>query len=461
MTAATGPSIDPDSSANRMSPMARRSAWGGVAGLFLDSFDVYLPVVVLPAAMSYFTPPSMSPATAVTISTLLFTISLLGRPLGGLIFGNLADRIGRKRVTLIASGGFNLCTLLLGLLPGYATWGVAVLVIFAILRLVDGIFLGGGYAAPIPLALEQAPPRLRGLIGGLIAAAAGAATLVISVIQIVALSRLSKSAFLTWGWRLPFFFAVLMGIIYMLGYLRVTEGKDDYWARRRKQRRQPIRELLASQSRRQVVVQVFLVSTGYWFAAQMTVSLLPVLVAGPLHQSAENVTILTLTAGAGSMIAMPLVGILGQRVGRRRVLVWTSWAIVLVSMPLFFLMDFFAGAHLSFWAVFVPGLLTQVITACCLGVLFSYFNERFPLQVRSTGYSIGYTFGLILPGLYSFWLLGLQGLMPYQYGPLVLMTLGGILMYFGLRPQPETNTAEAMDPAAVAPTGDAATEIAG
>jgi MFS family permease len=458
MTAATGPGTAPDFSANRMSPMARRAAWGGIVGLFIDSFDVYLPVVVLPAAMSYFTPPSMSPATAVTISTLLFTISLLGRPLGGLIFGNLADRIGRKRVTLISAGGFNLCTLLLGLLPGYATWGVSVLVIFAVLRLVDGIFLGGGYSAPIPLALEQAPPRLRGLVGGLIAAAAGAATLVVSVIQIVALSRMSKSAFLAWGWRLPFFFAVAMGILYMIWYLRVDEGKEEYWAQRRRQRRQPIRELLASRSRRQVVVQVFLVSTGYWFAAQMTVSLLPVLVAGPLHQSAAHVTILTLCAGAGSLIAMPLAGMLGQRFGRKRVLVWTSWAIVGVSMPLFFLMDFFAGANMSFWAVFVPGLFTQVITACCLGVLFCYFNERFPLRVRSTGYSIGYTFGLILPGLYSFWLLGLQGLMPYQYGPLVLMTLGGILMYFGLRPQPETNTTEAMDPVTVASTGDVAPE---
>lgn len=449
MAAVTGPGTAPDPSAHRLSPMARRSAWGAVVGLFIDSFDVYLPAVVLPAAMSYFMPPSISPATAVTISTLLFTISLLGRPLGGLIFGNLADRIGRKRVTLISAAGFNACTLLLGLLPGYATWGVAVLVLFAVLRLVDGIFLGGGYAAPIPLALEQAPPRLRGLVGGLIAAAAGAATVVISVIQVVALSHMSRSAFLTWGWRLPFFFAVLIGTIYMLGYLRVAEGKEDYWAQRRKQRRQPIRELFASNSR-QVVVQVFLVSTGYWFAAQMTVSLLPSLAAGSLHMSPEHVTILTLCAGVGSLIAMPLAGLLGQRFGRRRVLVWTSWTIVVVSMPLFLLMDLFGEAGMSFWAVLIPGVLTQVITAASLGVLLTYFNERFPLRVRSTGYSIGYTFGLILPGLYTFWLLGLQGLMPYQYGPLVLMTLGGILMYVGLRPQPETNTAEAMDSAVAA-----------
>jgi MFS family permease len=434
-------------------PNVRRCMSGGVIGLFIDSFDVYLPALVLPAAMSYFIPKSLSPAMAVTVSTLLFTLSLLGRPLGGLIFGNLADRIGRKRVTLISAIGFTTCTLLIGVLPGYAQWGVAVIVIFAVLRLVDGMFLGGGYAAPIPLALEQSPPRLRGLVGGLIAAAAPASFVVISLIQELALSRMPKDEFLTWGWRLPFFLAGVLGVFYIWHYSRVSEGNEDYWVQRRSERKQPLRELFARDNAR-VLWQVLLLSTGYWFAAQVMVSLLPTLLTTLLHQSASNVTLLTLVNGLVTMIAMPVIAVLAQRYGRKRMLQWTSYSIIIGVALSFYLMIVFAAGRTGFFAVALCAIIANVLTSGPLGVLITYLNERFPIRVRSTGYSVGYTFGLILPGLYSFWLLGLQTIMPYQYGPLVLIVLGGVLMFFGVRSLPETNADENLDVAAATTTGD-------
>lgn len=440
-------------------PNVRRSMSGGVIGLFVDSFDVYLPALVLPAAMSYFIPKSLSPAAAVTVSTLLFTLSLLGRPLGGLIFGNLADRIGRKRVTMISAVGFTVCTLLIGVLPGYAQWGVTVIVIFAALRLLDGIFLGGGYAAPIPLALEQSPPRLRGIVGGLIAAAAPASFVVISLIQELALSRMPKQEFLTWGWRLPFFLAGLLGVFYIWHYSRVSEGNENYWVQRRSERKQPLRELF-SRGNARVLWQVLLLSTGYWFAAQIMVSLLPTLLTEVLHQSASDVTLLTLANGLVTMIAMPLIALLAQHYGRKRVLQWTSYAIVIGVSLSFYLMVQFAQGRMGFVAVAIAAIIANILTSGPLGVLITYLNERFPLRVRSTGYSVGYTFGLILPGLYSFWLLGLQTFMPYQYGPLVLIVLGGVLMFFGVRSLPETSTDESLDPVPGTPTGDVDAGIA-
>jgi MFS family permease len=425
-------------------PNVRRCMSGGVIGLFIDSFDVYLPALVLPAAMSYFIPKSLPPAMAVTVSTLLFTLSLLGRPLGGLVFGNLADRIGRKRVTIISAVGFTTCTLLIGVLPGYDQWGVAVIVIFAVLRLVDGMFLGGGYAAPIPLALEQSPPRVRGLVGGLIAAAAPASFVVISLIQELALARMPKQEFLSWGWRLPFFLAGVLGVFYIWHYSRVSEGNESYWRQRRSQRRQPLRDLFARGNAR-VLWQVLLLTTGYWFAAQVMVSLLPTLLTGVLHQSASDVTMLTLLNGLVTMVAMPVIAVLAQRYGRKRMLQWTSYSVVVGVSLSFLLMIRFAAGGAGFFAVAATAIIANVLTSGPLGVLITYLNERFPLSVRSTGYSVGYTFGLILPGLYSFWLLGLQTIMPYQYGPLVLIVLGGVLMFFGVRSLPETNADESLD----------------
>src|ERR1700754_2047152 len=92
--------------AERLTPAARRSILGGVITLFIDSYDIYLPALVLPAALGYFDPGNMSDTTRATLDTLVFTVTLLGRPIGGPIFGNLSDRIGRKRVALITGGGF-------------------------------------------------------------------------------------------------------------------------------------------------------------------------------------------------------------------------------------------------------------------------------------------------------------------------------------------------------------------
>lgn len=420
-----------------LSSQAKRSISGGVFGMFVDTFDVYLPALVLPAAMSYFLPPSMSPTTSVTISTLLFCVSLLGRPIGGLVFGNLSDRIGRKRVTLIAAGGFTVCTLLISILPGYSSWGVAVVVVFALLRLVDGIFLGGGYAAPIPLALEHSPRRLRGLVGGLIAAAAPAAFIVISLIQVLALRQLPKADFLSWGWRLPFFLGVLLGIAYFVHYLRIEEGNKSYWAQRRQERRQPVRELFR-RGNAKTLVQVFLLTCGYWFAAQMAVSLLPSLLTGDLHQNATNVALLTLVGSVFTVFSVIGFAVLGQRIGRRKVLLGVGCAITVITALTFALMVHFAQARTGFLAVAVMGIIANALTSGPLGVLITYLNERFPLSVRATGYSVGYTFGLILPGLYSVWLLGLGHLVPYAYGPVVLIVLGGVVMTFAVRSGPET-----------------------
>lgn len=188
----------------------RRSARGGAFAMFVDSFDVYLPALVLPAAMAYFMPADLPPEIRATFTTLLFTVGLIGRPIGSVIFGNLSDRIGRKPVTMISGWGFTIITLLIGLLPGYGSWGYGAIVVFAVLRLIGGIFLAGGYAAPISLAFEQARPSRRGRVVGLIAVGAPGSFLVINLLLLGLLDVVPRSGFLGWGWRIPFFLGFVL-----------------------------------------------------------------------------------------------------------------------------------------------------------------------------------------------------------------------------------------------------------
>ena len=126
-----------------LKPEARSAIKGAWLGFFVDMFDVYLPIVVLAPALIYFLSPDISPAAAAIIGGSIFAATLIGRPLGALIFGSYADRIGRRRTAMIAVGGFGIATLLMAFLPGYEQWGIMAVIVFVALRFVDGIFLGG------------------------------------------------------------------------------------------------------------------------------------------------------------------------------------------------------------------------------------------------------------------------------------------------------------------------------
>ena len=112
--------------------------------------------------MSYFQPATLSPALKSTLFYVVFALSLVGRPVGAILFGHYGDKVGRRRVTIISMGGFALVTLLIGLLPGYEMWGVGSIAALTFLRFVDGVFLGGEYTGANPLAMEYAPKEKRG-----------------------------------------------------------------------------------------------------------------------------------------------------------------------------------------------------------------------------------------------------------------------------------------------------------
>lgn len=412
----------------------RRSARGAVFSMFVDSFDVYLPALVLPAAMAYFMPPGLSPAIRATFTTLLFTIGLLGRPIGSVIFGNLSDRIGRKPVTMLSGWGFTIATLLMGLLPGYAAWGFGAIAVFAVLRLIGGIFLAGGYAAPIPLALEQARRSRRGRIGGLIGVAAPGSVLVVNLLLLGLLDGLPHSGFLSWGWRIPFFLGFVIGLGYLWHYRRVVEDSP---AAGKREGRQPVVELFTTH--RKLIGSVFLFTCGYWFATQMSVSFMPTLLVQVLGQSPKLSTTVEIISALGTIALILVLSVVGQRIGRRALLV--RWALVMTVAVggAFALLPVAAKAGAPAWLIGLIAVAAKVIPSSPLGVILVYLNERFPASVRASGYGIGYMFGLILPGLYTFWLLGLSSFMPYAYTPVVLTVFGGLLMFMAVKRGPETN----------------------
>jgi MFS family permease len=416
---------------------ARRSIVGGIISLLIDSYDIYVPAFILPAAMNYFEPPGMAVTTKVTLTSVIFTVTLLARPVGGPVFGNLADKIGRKKVTMIAGVGFTVTTLVIACLPGYNQWGYGALVALIALRFIDGVFLGGGYAGPVPLAIERSPARLRGIVGGVVSAGAPVAIIFISVIQLTALKQIAPPAYLSWGWRLPFFFGVLLGIGYLCYFARIPEVDVKALAAERKSARPPLFELFSRANVRNLL-QVFLLMTGMWFAAQMMLSFLPGMLIGVLHQNASDVSTMEIVANVATIIAMIGVAAVSQRAGRRRTLFWCAVAIAVFGSLAYAFMVVLANNGASFVPIAVLAIIGFILVNGPLGTCVVYLNERFGKGVRSSGYGTAYTVSLILPSLYSVWIGILQHVMPYDYAPLVLVALGGVLFAIGARIGPET-----------------------
>lgn len=421
----------------RLSPEAKRSMLGGVFSLLIDSYDIYLPALVLPAAMVYFEPSKLSVSVKVTIVNVIFAVTLLARPIGGPIFGNLSDKIGRKRVTMIAATGFTVVTFLLAITPGYAQLGYWAIAILISLRFVGGVFLGGGYAGPVPLAIERSPARLRGLVGGLMAAGAPIAILFISLVQLAVLEKMPKESFITWGWRLPFFFGVFLGILYLIYYSKIPELeflKKDAGVSPRKE---PLRDLFTGGNFKSLG-QVFLLMSGMWFSAQMVLSFLPGLLIGVLHQKPSNVSKFEILANIATVGGMILYAVVSQKVGRRRVLTWAGISIIIGETFAFFMMVKLAKAGAGFTEIGLFALIAFFLANSPLGVVMVYLNERFPTNVRGSAYGTAYTVSLILPSLFSFWLLWLGHIMPYEYTALVLIVLGGLLFLGAALMGPET-----------------------
>ena len=163
--------------------IARRAIQAAYLGFFVDMFEVYLPIVVLAPAIVYFIPTSISGAAQATVFYVVFAVSLIGRPLGAVIFGHFGDRHGRRRTTLISVAGFGIATLSIAALPGYDAWGETAIAALIILRLFAGIFIGGEYTAANPLAMEYSPKYKRGLYAAFIHVGYPAALVCVSLLS--------------------------------------------------------------------------------------------------------------------------------------------------------------------------------------------------------------------------------------------------------------------------------------
>jgi MFS family permease len=444
-----------------MTPEAKKTIWGAFIGFFVDMYDVYLPIIALTPALIYFQPKNLPAAVATTVFYMVFAVTLIGRPIGSFIFGHLGDKIGRRKTTMIAVTGFGLVTLLIALLPGYQAIGIAALVLLILLRLIDGVFLGGEYTAASPLAMEYCPKPKRGLYSAVIQAGYPIAYVAISLLVAVMLFVAPvkgglNSPYVQWGWRIPFVVGAVIAFAFVMWFRRVPESRS--WMESEKTE-SPIRTLFSGESRK-AFLQVFIVMTGFWLALNTTISTLPQVITKTAGLSSTKVTVLLMIANVVLVGGYLLFGVLGQRIGRRPTMMLLGLLIIVVSTSAYVLLVQTAP-HAGLIQIGLLATLITVVTISGWGLLSAYINERFHIGVRASGFGIGYSLAVILPAFYSFVMLWMASFMPYKYTQIPLLALGGLLIVIGAAMGPETKDVDISEPARATDRPQPSVEVAG
>jgi MFS family permease len=447
-TAATpAPAEDPDRAAKR-----RSATRGAFFAEFVDMFDIYLPTIVLTPALVYFQPARLDPGTAAIFTSLVFATTLVGRPIGAAVFGALADRLGRRRSTIISVTGFGVITLLIALVPGFTTIGIASYWLLIVLRFLDGICLGGGYTGALPLAMEYSTKSRRGLLGGVILAAFPAAYVVITLLGLAcfALFPLAGpgSAYAVWGWRVPFVLGALLAFV-LAGYYVRSVSESEIWQAAEAAKAEgtsqggAARPLLAV-LRSPTFLQVFAMMTGFWLTQNLVTLFLPTTVLRNLVGLSNNQLTVTLLIAyiclVGSYVAS---GVLGQRIGRKRFFIISGLLIATVGVGLMAVLVNARGLPLGL--VIVVVCVFSIVVTAPWGVVLPYITERFRTDVRASGFGLGFSVSVVIPSFYAFFLEGLGSLVPYAVAVLVLLGLGGLLGAAGAAAGPETRDVDFED----------------
>lgn len=421
-----------------MAAKRRSATLGAFFAEFVDMFDIYLPTVILTPALMYFQPAQMSPGMAGIFTSLIFATTLVGRPVGAAIFGALADRIGRRKSTIVSVSGFGIITLLIALIPGYATVGIASYWILIVLRFLDGVCLGGGYTGALPLAMEYSPKHRRGLVGGVILAAFPLAYIAINLVGLASFALFPlagpNSPYAVWGWRIPFVIGALLAGALAIYYVRSVSESEIWEASEKKS--SPLSDVFKGASGRSFL-QVFTMMTGFWLTQNLVTLYLPTTVLGSfLKLSNTQLTMTLLIAYACLVVSYIGAGILAQRIGRRRFFIIAGPCIAVVGSVLLALLV--TGTELSLGMVVLLVCVFSIVVTAPWGVVLPYITERFHTDVRASGFGLGFSASVVIPSFYAFYLQGLGQVMPYALASVVLLAIGGILGAVGAAAGPET-----------------------
>ena len=406
----------------------RRVLFASLIGTTIEFFDfyIYATAAVLVFPQLFF--PASDPASATLQSLATFALAFFARPVGSALFGHFGDRVGRKATLVAALLTMGLSTVLIGLLPTYATIGVVAPALLALCRFGQGLGLGGEWGGAILLATENAPPGKRAWYGMFPQLGAPIGFLCSTGVFLWLTQSLDETEFRSWGWRVPFIASALLVFVGLYVRLRLEETPAFCRAMSSNQRvRLPMLTVLTAHSRL-LLLGTFAATATFVVFYLMTVFSLSWGTTA-LGYARPEFLILQMIGVLFFAATIPISAVLADRHGRRPVLIAATLGITLFGLLLAPL--FGSGSRWGVLAFLSLGLALMGLTYGPLGTALA---GLFPTAVRYTGASLTFNlagiFGASLAPYIATWLAVNYGLafVGYYLSAAGLLTLGALLL---------------------------------
>jgi MFS transporter, MHS family, proline/betaine transporter len=318
----------------------------------------------------------------------VFAAAFLMRPIGGAMFGHIGDRFGRKQALLTSAGLMTLATISIGFLPTYAVFGAAAPLLLIVMRLLQGLSVGGEFSTSIVFLVEQSAPHRRGLLGSIASLGATSGVLLGSAVGVLESAALTQVQLESWGWRIPFLLGIFLGGVIFV--VRRTLDNDTPPAGRLTHSL-PLVEALAVDWRDILRATIACASfaASFYLVFVYLVTLMHQVDGLPSGRALEVNTLAMLVV----LAATPCFGALSDRIGRKPVLLASVGGTVLLAWPLFWLM-----LQPEFASILIGQIGSALLIAAWGGTMEAALVELFRGRTRCTALSISYNSAFALLG---------------------------------------------------------------
>lgn len=331
-----------------------------------------------------------------------FSVPFLIRPLGGLFFGALGDKYGRQKILSVTIIIMSVSTFAIGLIPSYASIGIWAPILLLLAKMAQGFSVGGEYTGASIFVAEYSPDRKRGLMGswldfGSIAGFVLGAGVVVFISNII-----GEDKFLEWGWRIPFFIALPLGIIglYLRHALEETPAFQQHVDKLEQGDRDGLREG-PKVSFRQIATKHWkslLTCIGLVIATNVTYYMLltymPSYLSHNLHYSEDHGVLIIIAIMIGMLFVQPIMGLLSDRFGRRPFVIIGSLSLMVFSIPCFIMIN---SHHMVL--IFAGLLALAIILNAFTGVMASSLPAMFPTDIRYSALASAFNISVLVAGL--------------------------------------------------------------
>ncbi|MFQ0992016.1 glycine betaine/L-proline transporter ProP [Gilliamella apicola] len=345
--------------------------------------------------------PNASPNVQVVAALATFSVPFLVRPLGGLVFGILGDKLGRQKVLSVTIIIMSLSTFCIGLIPSYASIGITAPVLLLLAKLAQGFSIGGEYSGAAIFVAEYSPDRKRGFMGSWLDFGSIAGFLVGAGLVVLLSTILGDARFQNWGWRIPFLFALPLGLVGLYlrhaleetpAFMQHTDSMDkNEQANIRNPTKMTFKEIITKYWKSLFVCVGLVIVTNVTY--YMLLTYMPSYLSHNLNYHTDHGVLIIIAIMIGMLFVQPMIGLISDKIGRRPFIIGGSLGLLILSFPAFVMIN-----SDVIGLIFLGLLILAVLLNCFTGVMASILPAIFPTNIRYSALAISFNISVLIAG---------------------------------------------------------------